>query len=143
MRSRKQHDERQLTLNLAVEHHPFSRARDAANEPEFKRFPVEAKKAGLARETFSVDALAENIQAEDRLRLLEPTSLPKHLRGWSPRARPQTAIIAYAAQRAYERRIARERGETATDRTIQEFMSQRAGRLNRLVNQLRRRGSNP
>lgn len=114
MKRRQHHDERQLGLNFQPTTHPISWARKSTH-----------------------GALADRIQAEDRLRLLEPTSLPKVLRGWEPRARPQTAIIAYAAQRAYERRMARERGDAETAGAIHQFLTQRAGRLSRLAKQLR------
>jgi hypothetical protein len=60
----------------------------------------------------NVSRLADDIQDEDRARLLEPTG-PKILRGYTPRPRPQTAIIARAAQAMYEKRAERERLEFA------------------------------
>lgn len=60
----------------------------------------------------NVSRLVADIQDEDRARLLEPKG-PKILRGWNPPPRPQTAIIAYAAQAAYERRMAQEKFEAA------------------------------
>lgn len=143
MRSRKHHDERQLALSFlagaAVERRLANPA-SAANEPEFKRFFLGAKKAWTIRGTLSLPQLADQVRAEDRLRLLEPTSLPKRLRGRSSRPRPQTAIIAYAAQRAYQRRVAPAQADSASESAIQEFLSMRASRLRRLANQLRQRG---
>lgn len=63
----------------------------------------------FARET---SRLVEQIQDEDRARLLEPVG-PKILRGRNPIRRPATAIISIAAQAAYERRMAREKFEAA------------------------------
>jgi hypothetical protein len=60
----------------------------------------------------NVSRLIEEIQNEDRARLLEPIG-PKILRGRSSIRRPKTAIIARAAQAAYERRMAREPLEEA------------------------------
>jgi hypothetical protein len=64
--------------------------------------------AELAAFRASVSRLADQIQDEDRARLLEPTG-PKILCGRNPIRRPQTAIISIAAQAAYERRMAREK----------------------------------
>lgn len=61
-----------------------------------------------------VSRLADQIQDEDRARLLEPVG-PKHLRGRPPIRRAQTAIISIAAQRAYERRMAQEKYRAALD----------------------------
>lgn len=59
-----------------------------------------------------VSRLADQIQDEDRARLLEPVG-PKSLRGRNPIRRPQTAIISIAAKAAYERRMVREKFELA------------------------------
>jgi hypothetical protein len=105
MRPRKLTDKRQLRLNFQ---------------------PAEHRVHGGSG-TFGLAQLAETIQAEDRLRLLEPTSLPKILRGWSPR--PQTAIIARAAQRKYERRVTQ-------DEVIGKFLGQHAAKLRQLAKRL-------
>lgn len=113
MRARAHIDERQLRMDFT--------AQKAANSPRFT--PVAPWAEALER-------LAERIQAEDRLRLLEPTSLPKELRGYKRRPRPKTAIIAYAAQAAYERRIQQ-------TEVIQKFLGQHAAKLRRLADRLR------
>lgn len=87
------------------------------------------------RGTRSLHELIEQIQNEDRQRLLEPTSLPKVLRGRAPSRRPKTAIISYAAQAAYERRM---RGETVdVDTVAAKFFRQHEAKLDRLARKLR------
>lgn len=99
--------------------------KSAANDLKFKRF--RPFKSGCSTRP---EILIDQVQADDRQRLLEPTSLPKILRGAPPFRRPQTAIIAYAAQAAYERRM-------AGDATLRKFFSQHERKLQRLAHKLR------
>jgi hypothetical protein len=92
-------DERQLPLVFHVRAGGNSKA---ANDVEF--ITVSRKRRQPFRGTFELARMAAEVQDEDRQRLLEPTSLPKELRGWSPRPRPKTAIIALAAQRLIAKR---------------------------------------
>lgn len=85
----------------------------------------------------TVDRLVDQIQDQDRLRLLEPTSLPKVLRGYRRRARPQTAIISRAAKGACERRIAAEADTAATERVTARFIRSKERMLDRLAQKLR------
>lgn len=101
----------------------------AANDLKFKRF---VRFSG-GRST-RIEVLADQVQADDRQRLLEPTSLPKVLRGAAQVRRPQTAIISYAAQAAYARRLA---GETAdVDSIAHKFFLERDRKLSRLAHKL-------
>lgn len=125
MRARAHVDERQLDF-LAVEHRPAI-ARKAANNPVFSDVSPRLRRE---RGTFDLKQLAERVQDLDRLRLLEPTSLPKELRGYKRRPRPKTAIIAYAAQAAYERRL-------HTAEVVRNFLGQHAAKLRRLADRLR------
>jgi len=127
MRARARIDERQLRMDfLAVEPRPAI-ARKAANNPVFSGVLIRLRRD---RGTFDLEQLADHVQDLDRLRLLEPTSLPKELRGYKRRPRPKTAIIAYAAQAAYERRIHQ-------TEVIQKFLGQHAAKLRRLADWLR------
>lgn len=127
MRARAHIDARQLRMDfLAVEHRP-ALARKAANNPIFSDVSPRLRRD---RGTFDLEQLAERVQDLDRLRLLEPTSLPKELRGYKRRPRPKTAIIAYAAQAAYERRI-------HTAEVVRNFLGQHAAKLRRLADRLR------
>jgi hypothetical protein len=45
----------------------------------------------------SIEALADQIQAERAARLLEPSTVPGPFRRWKRRPRPQTAIVGEAA----------------------------------------------
>jgi hypothetical protein len=98
----------------------------AAND---KDFPLEWSPCSTLEE------LADEIQRLDSLRLLEPTSLPKILRGYKRRPQPQTCIISYAAQAAYERRMAGE--SVSVDRVALKFFRERERMLDRLANKLR------
>jgi hypothetical protein len=69
-----------------------------------------------------VERLSDQIRDEDLMRLLEPTSLPKILRGHEPRRRPQTAIISRAANAAT---------------TLKNFLSARERMLARIARKLR------
>lgn len=105
----------------------------SANDKSFH--DVAPKLARPIRGTSTVENLIESVQGDDRKRLLEPTSLPKVLRGRAPFRRPQTAIIAYAAQAAYERRIA---GEPADqDATARKFFIAHEAKLRRIAHRLR------
>lgn len=128
MKARKLTDEHQMRLNFQTVEHSRSRPPKSANDTSFKGV---SRRLRWSRGTFEIATLADVIQAEDRLRLLEPTSLPKILRGWSPRPRPKTAIIALAARAAYERRG----GDPAE--AIRKFLGQRADRLRALADRLR------
>lgn len=52
-----------------------------------------------------VTKLIEQIQDEDRQRLLEPTSLPKELRGFKRRPPPNTALLSSIAFEAFKARM--------------------------------------
>lgn len=78
-----------------VEHTPF----DIGNYVDLTGKSTRRKPRARFRGTQAPVRLADQIMTENQLRLLEPTSLPKVRRGWEPRPRPQTAIIARAAQR--------------------------------------------
>lgn len=52
-----------------------------------------------------LEELADQIQAEDRMRLLEPTSLPKELRGYQRRPRPQTGLLSNVMLEAFKARM--------------------------------------
>jgi len=60
--------------------------------------------------TFHADVsrAIEDIRGLDQLRLLEPTSLPKVLRGRPPRRQPNTAILSDIAFAAFKARMYRE-----------------------------------
>jgi hypothetical protein len=126
MRPRKRNDKRQLRLNFRPVEHPVSGASKITDHVESEKINRFLRRSGMFH---TAENLADQIQAEDRLRLLEPTSLPKNLRGWSPRPRPQTAIIARAAQRKYERRVTQ-------DEVIGKFLGQHAAKLRRLAKRL-------
>lgn len=127
MRARAHIDERQLRMDfLAVEPRPVI-ARKAANNPVFSGVLTRLRRD---RGTFDLEQLADRVQDLDRLRLLEPTSLPKELRGYKRRPRPKTVIIAIAAQAAYERRI-------HTTEVVRNFLGQHAAKLRRLADRLR------
>lgn len=111
---------------LTVEHRPVL-ARKAANSPVFSEV---LRRVRQVRGTLDLEYLADHVQDLDRLRLLEPTSLPKELRGYKRRPRPNTAIIAYAAQAAYERRI-------HSAEVVRDFLGQHAAKLRRLAERLR------
>lgn len=121
---------RQMSLDLREPSVPRilkTRARPA-NDKSFQTLaPVSVP---TVRGTPSVHDLIEQVQDEDRQRLLEPTSLPKILRGGAPYRRPQTAIISIAAQAAYERRMAGEQ-------VVRKFVSAHDRKLSRLVHKLR------
>lgn len=127
MMPRKLTSERQLPLNFQAVEHSRAAPQKAANNPTFKEV---LRKRRIGRGTFSIEQLADRVQDLDKLRLLEPTSLPKQLRGWKPRPRPKTAIIALAAQAAYERRI-------HTAEVVRNFLGQHAAMLRRLADRLR------
>lgn len=130
MRARAHSDERQLRMDFtAVEHRPML-ARKAANNPIFTAARPPTYVLRPVRGTFDLEQLADRVQDLDRLRLLEPTSLPKELRGYKRRPRPKTAIIALAAQAAYERRI-------HTAEVVRNFLGQHAAKLRRLADRLR------
>ena len=117
---------RQLALQLEVVPRLFSKA---ANDLKFKPF-----RRSVELRSTHIQVLIDEIQAEDRQRLLEPRSLPKVLRGYQRRPRPQTAIISYAAQRAYERRM---RGETIdVDAITREFFAGHERKLARIARRL-------
>lgn len=78
-----------------VEHTSF----DLGNYIDFTGKSTRRKRTAGFRGTPNPERLADQIMTENQLRLLEPASLPKVRRGWDPRPRPQTAIIALAAQR--------------------------------------------
>jgi hypothetical protein len=107
------------------------------------RFPAEAANDLIFRSNVSksircstrLGKLIEGIQDEDRQRLLEPTSLPKVLRGKNPYRRPQTAIISVAAREAYERRIAGEMVDV--DAVARRFFRRHERKLERLAHKLR------
>lgn len=102
-----------------------------------KRRQVTDKGAGGAPHAFRarVESLMDHVQDLDRARLLEPTSLPKVLRGRPELRRPKTAIIAYAAQAAYERRMACE--SVGIIQTVNKFFRQRDAKLQRIADKLR------
>jgi hypothetical protein len=52
-----------------------------------------------------VEKLIEEIRDEDRVRLLEPTSLPKELRGFKRRPPPNTALLTRIAFEAFKARM--------------------------------------
>lgn len=104
---------------------------NSANDDIFKTEPEVAKPN--TQSSWNIESLADEIQAADRMRLLEPTSLPKVLRGHKRRPRPQTAIIAYAAQRAYERRI----GQESVGIVVKRFVSAHEQMLNRIARKMR------
>jgi hypothetical protein len=118
---------RQLRLDFAaVEHRPML-ARKAANNPVFSEV---LRRVRQVRGTLDLEYLTDHVQDLDRQRLLEPTSLPKELRGYKRRPRPKTAIIALAAKAAYERRI-------HTAEVVRNFLGQHAAKLRRLADRLR------
>lgn len=84
-----------------------------------------------------VERLADEIRELDRMRLLEPTSLPKVLRGYQRRPRPSTAIISYAAQRAYERRMSMTEDDRAMREAMRKHFSAHERMLNRIARKLR------
>jgi hypothetical protein len=127
VRARAYIDERQLRLEFQAVEHRLSAPQKAANNPTFTEV---LRKRRIVRGTLDLERLADHVQDLDRLRLLEPTSLPKELREWKPRPRPNTAIIAIAAQAAYERRI-------HTSEVVRNFLGQHAAKLRRLADQLR------
>ena len=88
-----------------------------------------------------VERLAEQIRDEDRIRLLEPTSLPKVLRGYQRRPRPATAIISIAAQCAYQRRLAQTAEDRETGEILRRHLSSRERMLNRIARKLRFRSA--
>jgi hypothetical protein len=53
----------------------------------------------------TVSEIAEQVQADDRMRLLEPTSLPKVLRGFKHRPPPNTALLSRIAFEAFKARM--------------------------------------
>jgi hypothetical protein len=83
---------------------------DVPRTPTPREFSKISQHPALFRE--NVSRLVDQIQDEDRARLLEPTG-PKVLRGKNPYRRPKTAIISIAAQAAIERRMAREKIKAA------------------------------
>lgn len=130
--SRKRFNDRQLLLNFQPVEHTVSGASKLSDGVESKRINPFSRRNGMFH-TVTVEALADKVQADDRLRLLEPTSLPKQLRGWSPRPRPKTAIISYAAQRAYERRCVGE----SNQQIVRKFLGQRNNELRRMAARLK------
>jgi hypothetical protein len=52
-----------------------------------------------------IERLTEEIQDEDRQRLLEPTSLPKVLRGFKQRPPANTALLSRIAFEAFKSRM--------------------------------------
>lgn len=115
-----------MSVQLALDFVPRA-VSDAANDQNFKDFS-----AKRPRRSTRLEKLIEEIQEEDRARLLEPTSLPKILRGHRRRRRPQTAIIALAAQRVYERRVAGE----PTDAIAMRFFRAHERKIERIARKL-------
>lgn len=71
-----------------------------------KRRQVTESAGGLGRGTSkSYAELAEEILEEDRQRLLEPTSLPKKLRGFKRRPPANTALLTRIAFEAFKSRM--------------------------------------
>lgn len=62
----------------------------------------------------SIDEHAERVRADDRMRLLDPTSLPKEIRGFKRRAPPNTALLTGIAFEAFKSRMWAE-GNNITD----------------------------
>lgn len=61
-----------------------------------------------------IDSVAERLRADDRMRLLEPTSLPKELRGFKRRPPANTALLSNIAFEAFKARMWAE-GHELTD----------------------------
>ncbi len=57
---------------------------------------------------------AELVRADDRVRLLEPTSIPKELRGFKRRPPPNTALLSSIAFESFKARMWAE-GKDLTD----------------------------
>lgn len=117
---------KQLALQF-VEH--VRVAQKAANDRKFKRFAAVSAPCSTR-----VEVLIDEILAADRMRLLEPTSLPKILRGRVPARRPQTAIISYAAQAAIARRLRMENIDVVA--AVNQAVRRRDARLDRLARKL-------
>jgi hypothetical protein len=69
----------------------------------------------------NVSRMVEEIQAADRLRLLDPTSLPKILRGRAPFTRPDTASISSVLLERMKARLLAEGFEISDDDAARYF----------------------
>jgi hypothetical protein len=71
-----------------------------------------------------VSRAIESIQDADRLRLLEPTSLPKVLRGRPPYRQPNTAILSRIALERFKARMWSQGIELTDDEAERIFRGQ-------------------
>lgn len=69
----------------------------------------------------TVVRVAEQVQADDRMRLLEPTSLPKELRGFKRRAPPNTALLTRIAFEAFKARMWADGHNLTNDEAEKQF----------------------
>jgi hypothetical protein len=75
---------------------------------------IEQKSGSIRGTLLEIEMLADQVQADDRKRLLEPTRLPKNLRGFKRRAPPNTALLSRIAFEAFKSRM-RADGHNLTD----------------------------
>jgi hypothetical protein len=74
---------------------------------------------GSVRGTF--DELAEQVRADDRLRLLEPTSIPKELRGFKRRPPPNTVLLTRIAFEAFKARMWADGKNLTDEEALRQF----------------------
>lgn len=77
---------------------------------------------GSVREcSTDIEELAERVRADDRMRLLEPTSLPKELRGFKRRPPPNTALLTRIAFEAFKARMWAEGKDLTDEEALAQF----------------------
>jgi hypothetical protein len=69
----------------------------------------------------AVENLAEQVRADAAMRLLEPRSLPKELRGFKQRPPPNTSVLSNIAFEAFKARMWAEGHDLTDDQAERMF----------------------